>query len=173
MRFITAEPARTPHPEAVCATCTIRILLVLNKARAKTCILLGYSNSTKCYKLLEVGEGTVIRARGENVKFYEHFTVARQYGQLVLERKFDGSIGGLPSTVPVVRIQTSVESFVDGLPDPSMGGIAIADEVHSSCEQVANSSPSVRAPCSVSPISPAPTMLERFQACASHDGTNA
>jgi hypothetical protein len=78
------------------------------------CLLLGYSESTKGYKFLDLTTSGVVTAQSGNVRFHEEFSVDDIYMQHLLENAFLDGDHELPETAPVAHIKTSMETY---LPD--------------------------------------------------------
>ena len=69
--------------------------------RAVPTLMMGCASSTKGYRLLNLFTGSVVEARGENVKFYEGHTVSGRYTAALLEEKYDrGRSPEIPDSLP-------------------------------------------------------------------------
>ncbi|KAE9008015.1 hypothetical protein PR001_g16820 [Phytophthora rubi] len=71
--------------------------------------MLGYSSSTKGYKLLDLRTGSVLLRRSGNVFCHECFTVAQAYVRQLLMNTYKHGAYELPEEIPIVPIATSFE----------------------------------------------------------------
>ncbi|POM64417.1 mitochondrial protein [Phytophthora palmivora] len=81
--------------------------------RARLSLLLGFSDTTKGYKFLDLLTGQVTTAQRGNAHFHEDFTADGTYVKQLLENAYFDCMHDLSSTVPVTRITTTMESCAD------------------------------------------------------------
>ncbi|OWY96979.1 polyprotein, partial [Phytophthora megakarya] len=93
------------------------------QSRARLCLLLGCSDSTKGYKFLDLITSQVVTAQGGNIRFHEAFTANGDYVKQLLENAFLGCAHELPSTVPVERIKTTMDTYIAAKAEANPEGI--------------------------------------------------
>ncbi|POM62413.1 Integrase catalytic core protein [Phytophthora palmivora] len=80
--------------------------------RVRLSLLLGYSISTKGYKFLDLVTCQVITAQGGNFRFHEEFTANGDYAKQLLKNAYLDCTRQLPSTMPVERIKTTMDTYI-------------------------------------------------------------
>lgn len=88
------------------------------KPRVRLSLLLGYSDSTKGYKFLDLLTCQVITAQGGNACFHEDFTSNGTYVKQLLENMYLVCAHQLPDTVPVERIKPTMDTYVAAEAEP-------------------------------------------------------
>ncbi|KAE8897675.1 hypothetical protein PF005_g9560 [Phytophthora fragariae] len=82
------------------------------KPRARLSLLLGYSDSTKGYKCLDLVTCQVHTAQGGNARFQERFAANGDYDKHLLENAYLAGAHQLPTTVPVERAKTTRGTYL-------------------------------------------------------------
>ncbi|KAJ0391857.1 hypothetical protein P43SY_008830 [Pythium insidiosum] len=93
-------------------------------------LLVGYSPDTKGYLLLEIPTCKILKHRGEKLKFFERFTLKRDYAEKMLLNAYFYGDHNVSETPDVVAITTTVDAMAapPPIPPPPARAIPVSDE---------------------------------------------